>query len=193
MSGLRQLLDALRNLLTWWVTVAPWEQAIRVRLGKRVSLLGAGVHLRIPIADRFYLQSVRTRVATLPAQTLVTKDGKALTVAVTVRYRIADLLRLYETLHHAEGTIANIVLGAVGEFVVGNDLVGCHPERLSPAVAKAADLSRYGLDDVGVTVQTFASVRTFRFITGDGHAWGYGDPLETSLEMQSGADRVVSR
>lgn len=185
MSSLREILAAVRSALTWWITVAPWEQAIRVRLGKRVSLLAAGVHLRIPVADRFYLQSVRSRVATLPAQTLTTQDGKALTVAVTVRYRIADLLKLYETLHHAEGTVANIVLGCVGEFVTGNNLSGCTPEALGREVAARANLAAYGLSDVAVTVMTFASVRTFRFITGEGHAWGYGDQLETSREFST--------
>jgi hypothetical protein len=58
-SGVKQIIEALKGLLVWWVTVAPWERALRVRLGKRVTLLGPGVHLRIPVADRVFGDSGR--------------------------------------------------------------------------------------------------------------------------------------
>lgn len=180
MGTIREILMALKSALTWWIVVAPWEQAIRVRLGKRVRLLGAGVHLRIPGADLFYVQSTRARVSVLPSQTLTTSDGKALTIAVTVRYRIDDLLRLYQTLHHAEGTIANIVMGAVGEYVVTHSLSECGPASFGLAVTERSDLSAYGLADVAVTVVTFASVKTYRLITGEGGSFGYGDQLQTT-------------
>lgn len=185
MSSVRQILDAIRGLLVWWVIVAPWEQAIRVRLGKKVALLPAGIHLRIPGVDRIYLQSVRVRISSLPPQTLTTRDNRALTIAVTMRYSISDLLTLYNTLHHAEGTLANIVLGAVGEFVVNNDLADCRPAALSAWVEGRIKLERYGLKDVAVTVMTFAAVRTYRLIMGDGTSWLAGDNLDTSREHRA--------
>jgi hypothetical protein len=181
-SAIQQALASLRDFLTWWVTVTPWEQAIRVRLGKRVVLLGPGIHVRLPVVDRIYRQSVRRRASSLPAQTLVTRDGRPLTVAVMVGYRINDLLRLYETLHHAEATIANTVLGAVGEFVVTHDSDECGPAALGAAAGASADLERYGIADVSVTVNSFAFVRTYRLITGEGHSWSHGDFLDTSRE-----------
>lgn len=182
MNSLRQLFDAIRDLLVWWIVVAPWEQAIRVRLGKRVELLSPGIHLRIPFVDRIYLQSVRTRISSLPPQTLTTKDGKALTIAVSLRYAISDLLTLYNTLHHAEGTLANIVLGAVGEFVMDHVLADCQPRDIGSWVCDHINLDRYGLKDAAVTVMTFASVRTYRLIMGDGQAWLAGDYLDTTRE-----------
>lgn len=180
MNSLRELAEWLKNMLTWWVTVAPWEQAIRVRLGKHVRLLGPGVHLRIPVFDRIYRQSVRMRTSSLAAQTLATRDGKALTVSLVVGYRIADLLRLYETLHHAEGTILGVVMSAVGAFVVSRTSAECSPEALAAQVAPLCRLERYGLADISVTVVSFAYVRTYRMITGEGHAWSSGEPLDTS-------------
>lgn len=176
MNSIRDLIAALKSALTWWVTVAPWEQAIRVRLGKNVRLLRAGVHLRIPGFDRFYIQTVRRRVLASAAQTVTTSDGHALTVATTIGYRIADLLRLYETLHHAEGSLLALVAGSVGNFVGSVSKLECSPNRLSETLQ----------GDAGphMTVNTFAFVRTFRFITGEGHAYSYGDGLETSREHQ---------
>lgn len=180
MTPLRQIVEALRSLIVWWVTVAPWEQGLRVRLGKRVKLCNPGVHLKIPILDRMYRQSVRLRSSIQPAQTLTTKDGKPLTVAVTVLYRIADLRRLYDSCHHAEGTISAVVLGTVGEFVAARDALDCSPAAIVREVGRLAELERFGLDDISVTVNTFAFVRTLRLITGEGTSWQSGDRLDTA-------------
>lgn len=182
MTGLQQVLALLKSLLTWWIIVSPWERAVRVRLGKHEALLGPGVHLRIPFADRVYQQSTRRRASALPPQTLVTKDGKPLTVAVMVGYVINDLLLLYHTLHHAEGTIHSEVLGAIGRFVTSRESRNCGPVELAAAATSAVDLEQFGLGDVSITVTSFAYVRTYRLITGEGHTWSHGDSLDTDRE-----------
>jgi SPFH domain/Band 7 family protein len=187
MEAVRQLLALVRNLLTWWVIIAPWEQAVRVRGGGRVALLGAGIHLRVPILDRVFQQSTRRRSSALPPQTLITRDGKPLTVAVMVGYQIDDLLLLYRTVHHAEGTIHAEIMGAIGQFVTSNDARSCAPPALAGAVAKLADLERFGLGAVTVTVTSFAYVRTYRLITGEGHTWNHGDTLDTDKEKGAAA------
>lgn len=185
MNAVRELINALRAALTWWITVAPWEQAIRVRFGKRVMLLEAGIHLRLPLFDRIYVQSIRRRTSALATQTLTTKDGKSLTMAVALSYRVVDLLRLYNTLHHAEGTISNTVQGAVGEYVYTHTLEECQPSTLATQVIALLDLGRYGLADVEITITTFVVVKTYRFLTGEGHSWDYGGFLDTSRPLST--------
>lgn len=184
MSGIKQIIEALKSLLQWWVVCAPWEQVIRVTAGKRVRLLGAGIHRRIPILDRVYRQSTRLRALSLPAQTLTTADGKTVTVALMVSFAVRDLLRLYNTLHHAEGTIQAIVLGACGEFVTSTPAADVTAPAVAHWTADRADLKRYGLDDITVAVATFAYVKTYRMITGDGEAYhrDRGDYLNTTME-----------
>lgn len=181
-EGLRTFFASIKDALTWWVTVAPWEQAIRVRLGKHVRLLNAGIHLKVPWLDRIYRQSVRMRMATVPAQTLTTGDGKPLTIAINLGYRIGDLLKLYETLHDADGTIGAMVAGAVGEFVATRNSWEVTPDALAEAVESNVSLEQFGVTGVRVSVQTFAFVRTFRFITGEGASWSHGSYLDTSNE-----------
>lgn len=53
----------------------PWEAALRVRLGRRVVMLGPGFHLRIPFLDRTFVRSVRLRTISDSGQTVVTQDG----------------------------------------------------------------------------------------------------------------------
>lgn len=102
-------------------------------------------------------------------------------MAVTVLYRIESLETLYETLHHPEGAISGVVLGAIAEWVNGRDAGECEPRKLSREAARSAGLERFGLTEVEITVNSFAFVRTFRFITGDGNGWcSDGDSLNTA-------------
>ena len=42
---MNQILDLIREffrLFQWWVIIAPWEQAVRVRAGKHLTLLQPG-------------------------------------------------------------------------------------------------------------------------------------------------------
>lgn len=185
---IKQLLQGIQSALTWWVTVAPWEQAIRVRAGKHVRLLRAGIHARVPILDRVYRQSTRRRVTTLPPQTLTTKDGKSLTLGLTLGYRIVDLMRLYETLHHAEGTIMAMALGSAARFVMAHE-AGFDPVALCSEVERGLGLERYGLADVDISLANHAVVRTYRFITGDADVWSSGaDNLDTDKEWSPGGE-----
>ena len=66
---IREILSIIGDLFTWIVIVAPWEQALRIRLGKRVKLCKAGCYLRIPFIDRIYRQSIRRRLSYFQTQT----------------------------------------------------------------------------------------------------------------------------
>jgi len=163
-NTLGQILAGIKNLLTWWVTVAPWEQCVRVRLGKHLKLLKAGVHLRFPIFDRVYIQSVRLRSTDFPIQTITTKDGHTVTVAGTMLYEIVDIMRLYKTLHHAESVVVDIVASAVSDTIHGLDREECTPRRVQEEVTSQVDLEKYGINQTSIHITDFAFVRTYRLI-----------------------------
>ena len=176
----RDILRGIQSALTWWVSVAPWEQAIRVRAGKHVKLLDAGIHLRVPILDRVYRQSTRLRVSTLPSQVLTTASGKALTLGLTLSYRITDLRRLYESLHHAEGSLCALVLQAAATHVRAVEEVS--PADLCGKLGRELKLEQYGLAEAKIGIANYAVVRTYRLITGDAVVWSQGDDLNTDRE-----------
>ena len=170
---LRQFLQGLRL----WVTVTPWEQAIRVRLGKSVTLLGPGVHAKVPLLDMIYLQSVRLRMTDLQRQTITSRDGKTITVSGAIGYEIQSILELYRTLHHAEDTIANFARAEIAEYIGRNDAAQCKPTAIE-AHLKTLEFSKYGLGNVRIYLTEFAVVRSIRLI-GD-YAYGsWGAKLST--------------
>ena len=179
MNEIIQLLRQIIGQFQPWVIVSPWEQAVRVRLGKRIKLLDAGIHLKLPFLDSVYLQSVRLRVAGLYRQTLSTRDGVVITVGGTIGYKIEDIGKLYRTLHHGEGTIANLARVEISNYVTSHKRDECEPERIVNAVNGALDFSQYGLSAVSIAVTDFAIVRTLRLI-GDTEYGYHGDPLSTT-------------
>lgn len=181
--NLAELVSRFTGIFRWWVSVAPWEQAVRVRLGKHVRVLGAGVHLRIPAVDRVFRQSTRRRFSSVPTQTVTTRDEKTVTISGALGYAIADVGALYNTVHQAEDTIQTEAQAAVARYVHAHDLAECSPITLEHVVTEALDLGRYGISGVEFSVTDFAVVKTFRLIQGEPKSYSHeGAYLSTALE-----------
>lgn len=170
---IREIMHQLGQLFTWLVIIAPWEQGIRVRLGKHARLLEPGWYLRVPFIDRIYRQSVRERFGIARAITTSTKDGHTLTVSGSFSYRIVDLMRLYQTLHDADDTLEAKFLGELSSFIVTRDLADCSPEALA-GIMQSVDASQYGIEVTAAFINNFCRVRTYRMITGDFQQWRGG-------------------
>jgi regulator of protease activity HflC (stomatin/prohibitin superfamily) len=147
----------------WWVVVAPWEQGIRVRRGKRAKALGSGLHFKVPFLDRVYVVSTRKRMISDSGQTMMTKDGHVLTINTVLQFSVVDALRLFESIANPEQTLLMLVQARISEVVAAHN--AC---ELSPTIvgeqARTEIPTGWGLSDVDVRVTTFARVRTYRLM-----------------------------
>ena len=178
MNSLFEFIRRFAEVFIWWTVIQPWEGAIRVRFGRWVWPLAPGVHLRIPYADSVYRQTVRLRFCMMGVQTLSTIDGKTITLAASVGYRIADVWKLYNTLHHAEETIRQFAMSEIARFIQCRPLVECSPEAIEGAVSKTLCLDQYGIAFDGIRLTDFAVVKTYRII--NEQRYGVGDVLDTT-------------
>lgn len=184
MTATQQLLSFIKSIFQWWVTIAPWQQGVRVRLGKNVCVLLPGIHLRLPIVDVVYMQPIRVRAQHVHSQTLTSSDGKAISVGSAIRYEITDLLTVYKTLHNAHDTIEQIVQSHIAGVVIHKKLEELSPQLVEELVSDAIDFSSYGLAVRGFNITDFAVVKTYRLIQGElGHFTGYDQRFETDLAM----------
>lgn len=158
----------------------PWEKAIRVRFGKRLTILSAGVHFKIPFFDAIYLQSDRLRVVTMSPQTIATKDGKTLTLVTCVGYSISDIEKLYRKMFAPEVTISNMAMGAISEYIFNHNLVDCEPSQIENHINKVLNNDDYGIRYEYFRVLGYAIVRTYRIIQ-DSH-WS-PDNLNTTTKQ----------
>ena len=177
---LTDFLKWLSELFTWFFAVAPWEQAIRVRAGKHVRLLGAGFYIRIPFIDRIYKQSIRRRLRVLRPQTVKTSDDHVVSCVGAVGYEITDLKRLYNTVESPNDTIECEVASLIVDYIGGQTQAKCTVAGLEKYVMNAMDLSKYGLGGQEFYVTSMATARTYRLITGDMPGWNSDNQLSMS-------------
>lgn len=174
-SLVRQFIDLFRI----WCIVAPWEQAVRVRFGKNAVLLNAGVHFRIPIFDQFYVQSTRMRWLCTSRQTLMTKDGKTVMLNGMLGYSVIDVLRLHNTLYHAEDTIRNMTQAAIADATTPLSSVNLNCEIIAKLVLTQLSLTQYGIGDVQFSVNELAITKTYRLVGDYAGTYSSGTTLST--------------
>jgi regulator of protease activity HflC (stomatin/prohibitin superfamily) len=146
--------------------VQPWESGIRVRFGKYSKRINADIHVRVPFFDAVYVQEVRLRVASIPLQTVTTKDGETITIGSAVGYSITDIEKLYKTLYHPETTIQNIVLSYVAEYIFSKTKSDITPDTCQNIVSEAikSEMEKYGIKIKYIKITGFAIAKTFRLI-----------------------------
>lgn len=164
MTFVQWLTSILQNVKLWAV-VSPWERAVRVRFGKFVRVLDPGFHFRIPLGDEVFLFNNRLRIATFPNQTLTTTDGKTLSVAGNVGFRIDDPLRAMQSLQQPEFSCAALVQTTVASYVSARSLEEIDKAELEGEAKAALEHIASGLVIEYVSLTDFASVsRTFRLL-----------------------------
>lgn len=183
MSFLSDIFRVVKNALTWWVSITPWEAGLRVRTLPRrppqVTILKAGLHWAFPICDTVYKQSTRLRISDLPIQTLTTTDGKTLTVKGMIGYTIKNIKKLYDNLQHGEDALTNIATGVIAEYVATRASTEFTPAMLEEAVLEKLDFEQYGLGKTNLKITDFAYVKSYRLIQGD-NWYSSGDTLNTN-------------
>lgn len=180
---LNNLVEIVRQFLEvfiWWTVIQPWEQGLRVRLGKSPRLLSPGLHFKFPYADAIYRQAIRRRNSNFGPQTVTTLDGHTLTICGTIAYSIRDLLELYDRLHHPEDAITSTATASIAAFISRHNLVDCPPNAVADACKADLGLRKFGILVHDVSLTTYARVRTYRLITDVADPSTWGDVLDTN-------------
>lgn len=183
MNWLNQVLQSMSKPLQWWVVVAPWEQAIRVRLGSRTAALPPGIHFRIPFLDRVIRLCVRERVVNCDNRTIATSDMKAVTLGLSLRYSISDARKMLEELARPEETIKAMAQALASEYVSRTSSEALSPQAISEHVAKQindVDLCDKGFKNIEVFVVTLAYARVIRILQAYDHS--YGSAFDQALD-----------
>jgi regulator of protease activity HflC (stomatin/prohibitin superfamily) len=181
MNELIAALGPLFGKLSVLIAVAPWEQGLRVRGGKHVTVLGAGLHWRVPFLDVIHVQSVRRRTSQVCTQTVATMDGRTVMVGATLGYAVKDIALLYDRLHHAEDTLSNIVAVAIAGRVSSGSREELTAGELARLVTEDVrpELSSVGLDQIDVRITDFAPMRAFRLVQDSRGSHSNADILKT--------------
>ena len=172
----------LGQMFNWVFVIVPWQQAIRIRMGKTITVLDPGILFQVPFIDRVYIQNMRERVAATTSQALTTRDGVTITLCAALRFEIVDIRPMYTRLHQASETICQIVEGEFSKYIIMNDAKDCTPDKVLAHVLGRVDLSKFGLKLNDLFLTDFVKVKTYRLIQG-------GLDRYTSASIQTDVER----
>ncbi len=175
MTWLTEILRSLSKPFQWWVVVAPWEQGIRVRLGKRSKHLLPGIHFRIPFLDRVIRMCVRDRVIETDLVTVTTKDGKDLCFGLYIDYSIKDAKLVVETVARPEQTIKGRILADAIEVAAATDSADLTLRDLTKQLDPVE-----GITINSIQVQSFVYTRTYRLLQGQDYK--YSSAVDCALD-----------
>jgi regulator of protease activity HflC (stomatin/prohibitin superfamily) len=165
---LEPLIDLLKSVGTSilpWSIVDQWQQAVVLRCGRFHRVIGPGFHWRIPFAERSVEYSVVTTTTNLPAQTVVTGDGRTVTAEAVVRWSVDDVRVFATEIWDGANVIGDSCQGAIANAL--RSLAFDAPElRRAVLDESRRALKRFGIKVEAVTFTTLAPVRVLRLIGG---------------------------
>jgi len=163
--------------------IDPWDQAVRVRLGRYTKVLKGGTYFKIPVIDNYYVQSCRFRISGYgDRQSWQTLDHKIITFVIAVGYKIEDISKLYNSVHHAEDTIKAIVLSKAATYISERKVEDITIVDMTKILNEMLNFSEYGLVDVSVFISNVTCAKTYRLI-GD-YTYGNNGSILSTEEVK---------
>ena len=99
------------------IVVQEWERVLVYRDGRFAEAIGPGRHRRRRWHRRFVRVSIRPRLLAVPGQEVLTADGLAVKVSLTVAVSTADPRRWHETVDVPDGFVYSALQVALREVV----------------------------------------------------------------------------
>lgn len=149
-----------------WTVILEYERAVLLRLGRYSKTLGPGLHWVIPWVDTTISVSTVANTYHLADQSLITRDGEAVSVSAVITYEIADVRKALLEVEGGTAAVADISFGAIAEWVCNHTLDELREPRNWPRIATVVRKQgkTYGIDVKRVTFSDITRSKTLRLL-----------------------------
>lgn len=169
---LKWILDRIYSLWPFRI-VSDWEQGVLVSAGRVSKLLtsangigSTGLHWFLPLLEEIFTEDANVRTQETDIQDLLTRDRRALSFSLSVKWQVIDLTRMYTTIHEPADTIHNAVEAtAAAEVMLNNfdDLDETFGDTVHAQVIE--ELDGWGIELIEVGVISFTTAQPIRLVT----------------------------
>lgn len=168
LAWIGQIIDWIGKFVPRWRILDTTEGAVKFVRGKKVIVLGPGVHWWWPATTLMNVYPTARQADRLPTQTMCTIDDKVIIVGGMLVYRVEDLGALLSTTHSAVTAIKDICLTAIHDVCCDlswSDLKneqrkGTLDTKLKNAAQK--QLSEYGVKVIKLMLTDLAPCRVLK-------------------------------
>lgn len=167
LDKLIELIIQFIELFRFWIVLQPYEEAVQVRLGHFLRVLGPGFHWKLPFGvDYIISEHVVPTTHSLGDESVTSQDGKSVGFHAVVTYRISNIQKATLEVSDSDHAVRDSTCGEIGrvmrestwEQMLQADL----PERLTSACRKRG--WKYGIEILGVQLAGLALVRSIRLM-----------------------------
>jgi regulator of protease activity HflC (stomatin/prohibitin superfamily) len=167
------MFDRLIDVITeWWAYLMPaiiipnYEEAVLLRNGKFVKVLGPGFHVKLPIFDEVISHHVVVTTLSLPAQSLYTQDKQNIVVKGVIKYKISDVKIFLLEVFDAQDALADMTQSIIKNIIITTPLEECLDLELDNLLTKKVrvEARKWGVEIQQVTLTDIAPIRSYRII-----------------------------
>lgn len=153
--------------------VSHWERGIVLRLGRFHREIKPGFHLVWPLwIEEVITEGMAITTTNLPAQSVTTKCGQAVTVAAVVTWKVSNVRKLILDVDGRQEPVLDACAGAVARAIAARDWAELHGHEADVAteITKAVHrrAMRYGVDVLEVQFTDLVKCRGLRLWAGPG-------------------------
>ncbi len=174
--------ELIKQLIDWLWAFLPirlvhdWEQGVRCYLGhadarltSRNGIFGTGLHFCWPFLGQILVDETNIEVAETDLQTLVTLDKKSVTFSLGLKYRVANLKLMYQSIHDARETLFNEFSSIAGRCAVQLEYDAIR-ERLCEQVIQETkqQMGEWGIEVISLNLINMSEARPIRLIMNRG-------------------------
>ncbi len=116
-------LDAIGSITGLFVVVYDGQHALKFTLGRAKNVVGPGVHLKVPIFQKYEVEETKHTTLDLEPQTIQLRDDLVYEVDCKVMYRIVDLRKALVEIDDLTTGLENRVVMTVQRVVQAQDRV----------------------------------------------------------------------
>ena len=154
------LLDIWDELIPF-VVIEPWDEGLRVRLGKHTKILKPGVHLSLPWIDVVETMNVKRQAVNLPNQNIWTLDRKSITISGAFEYEVVDIAKVFLEVQDLDESLIEVTQGLIADYVVSTDEEALYPdamvEEMLPSLQEEGErwgvnISKLIISDLVITI-----------------------------------------
>ena len=167
------MFDRLIDVITeWWAYLMPaiiipnYEEAVLLRNGKFIKVLGPGFHVKLPIFDEVISHHVVVTTLSLPAQSLYTQDKQNIVVKGVIKYKISDVKIFLLEVFDAQDALADMTQSIIKNIIITTPLEQCLDLELDNLLTKKVrvEARKWGVEIQQVTLTDIAPIRSYRII-----------------------------
>lgn len=150
-----------------FVIIHEYQEAVVLRFGKYLKVIGKGMHFKIPYFDTIIEQHIAITTIGLPPQSLTTKDGQSIVVRGMIKYKIADVHNYLILVFDAKDAMIDTTCGIIRETINDKTWIDIQQGKIDNLISKRVitAMKDYGIEVLWVTLTDMAIMQSIRLFT----------------------------